>query len=139
MLPFKGTFPIGNLIPEPRLGFLKDLHFHNYGVNSLGFSFLFNFPFQNKNKISGDSNFLKINFSPNKSEFFRSSRDTREKCGSTKLATPLGILRIKLEHLLGKMWRLIGRLEGTSFFRRGDLVCLLDWFAILTCVYTCLL
>ena len=50
-----------------------------------------------------------------------------------KLATPLGILRIKLEHYLRKMWRLIGLLEGT-LFRQGDLVSLLDCFAILTCL-----
>ena len=50
-----------------------------------------------------------------------------------KLATPPGILRIKLEHYLRKRWRLIGLLEGT-LFRQGDLVSLLDCFAILTCL-----
>ena len=51
-----------------------------------------------------------------------------------KLVTLLRILRIKLEHYLRKMWRLIGQLEGTSSFREGDLVSLLDCFAILTCL-----
>ena len=31
------------------------------------------------------------------------------------------------------MWCLIGQLEGTFFLKQGDLVCLLVWFAILTC------
>ena len=42
LLPFRGTFPIGNLI----LGFFEDTFFQkNYGVTSLGISFLFYFPF----------------------------------------------------------------------------------------------
>ena len=42
VLPFRGTFPIGNLI----LGFFEDTFFQkNYGVTSLGISFLFYFPF----------------------------------------------------------------------------------------------
>ena len=32
------------------------------------------------------------------------------------------------------MWCLIGQLEGTFFLKQGDLVCLLVWFAILTCL-----
>ena len=51
-----------------------------------------------------------------------------------KLATPLGFLRIKLEHQLRKMWRLIDRLESTLFFRQDDSICLLVWFSISTCL-----
>ena len=66
VLPFKGTFPIGNLIPGPRLGFSKTRFSKNYGVIFLGFYFLFYFPFKNKSKISGDSNFSKNQFFTNK-------------------------------------------------------------------------
>ena len=85
VLPFKGTFPISNLIPGLRLGFFKDTLFQKLWSYFLGFYFLFYFPFKNKNKISGYSNFFsKINFSQIiKSESRRSSGDAREKCGST--------------------------------------------------------
>ena len=46
-------------------------------------SFLVLFSLQNKNKIGGDSNFSKINFSQIKSESRRSSEGAREKCEST--------------------------------------------------------
>ena len=58
VLPPRGTFPISNLIPGPRLGLSKTRFSKNYGVIFLGFYFLFYFPFKNKNKISGDSNFF---------------------------------------------------------------------------------
>ena len=64
MLPPRGTFPISNLIPGPRLGFLKDMLFPKLWSHFLGFFFLVLFSLQNKNKIGGDSNFFsKINFS----------------------------------------------------------------------------
>ena len=85
VLPFKGTFPIGNLILGLRLGFFKDTLFQKLWSHFLGFYFLFYFPFKNKNKISGDSNlFPKIIFSQIKSESRRSSGGAREKCGSTQ-------------------------------------------------------
>ena len=83
VLPPRGTFPISNLIPGPRLGFLKDMLFPKLWSHFLGFFFLVLFSLQNKNKIGGDSNFSKINFSQIKSESRRSSGDAREKCGST--------------------------------------------------------
>jgi len=48
-------------VPGPRLGFSKTRFSKkkNYGVIFLGFYFLFHFPFKNKNKISGDSDFSK--------------------------------------------------------------------------------
>ena len=58
VLTFKGTFPIGNLIPGLRFGFFKDTLFQKLWSHFLGFYFLFYFPFKNKNKISGDSNFF---------------------------------------------------------------------------------
>ena len=64
VLPFKGTFPIGNLIPGLRLGFFKDTFFQKLWSHFfLGFYFLFYFPFKNKNKISGDSNFFQKSIS----------------------------------------------------------------------------
>ncbi|KAL6324836.1 hypothetical protein AAG906_018363 [Vitis piasezkii] len=45
VLPFKGTFPIGNLILEPRLGFFKDTFFQKLWSSFLGFSLLFYFSF----------------------------------------------------------------------------------------------
>ena len=50
VLPFRGTFSISNLIPEPRLGFSKTRFSKNYGVTYLRFSFLFYFPFKIKIK-----------------------------------------------------------------------------------------
>ena len=87
VLPPRGTFPISNLIPGFRLGFFKDTLFQKLWSHFLGFYFLFYFPFKNKNKISGDSNFLKkkINFSQIKSESRRLSGDACEKCGSTAI------------------------------------------------------
>ena len=83
----RGTFPISNLSPGLRLGFFKNTLFHKLWSHFLGFYFLFYFPFKNKNKISGDSNFFpKTNFSQIKSESRRSSGDAREKCGSTPFA-----------------------------------------------------
>ena len=65
VLPFKGTFLIGNLIPGLRLGFFKDKLFQKLWSHCLGFYF----PFKIKKKKSGDSNFFpKINFSQIKSE-----------------------------------------------------------------------
>ena len=84
VLPHRGTFPISNLILEPKLGFLKDMLFPKLWSHFLGFFFLVLFFLQNKNKIGGDSNFSKINFSQIKSESRRSSGDAREKCGSTE-------------------------------------------------------
>ena len=84
MLPPRGTFPISNLIPGLRLGFLKDMLFPKLWSHFLEFFFLVLFSLQNKNKIGGDSNlFSKINFSQIKSESRRSSGGAREKCGST--------------------------------------------------------
>ena len=82
----RGTFPISNLIPGLRLGFFKDTLFQKLWSHFLGFYFLFYFPFKNKNKISGDSNFFpKTNFSLIKSESRRLSGGAREKCESTVL------------------------------------------------------
>ena len=91
MLPPRGTFPISNLIPGLRLGFLKDMLFPKLWSHFLGFFFLVLFSLQNKNKIGGDSNFSKINFSQIKSESRRSSGDAREKCGSTVRFDPLEV------------------------------------------------
>ena len=93
MLPFKGTFPIGNLIPGLRLGFFKDTLFQKLWSNIFRVLFLVLFSLKIKNKISGDSNFFsKINFSQIKSESCRSSGDAREKCGSTHIFTFVCIL-----------------------------------------------
>ena len=86
VLPFRGTFPISNLIPGLRLGFSKTCFFQKLWSHILGFFFLVLFSLQNKNKINGGSNlFPKINFSQIESESRRSSRDAREKCGSTHI------------------------------------------------------
>ena len=50
VLPFKGTFPIGNLIPGLRLVFFKDTFFQKLWSHFLGFYFLFYFPFKIKIK-----------------------------------------------------------------------------------------
>ena len=87
VLPFKGTFPIGNLIPGLRFGFFKDMLFPKIMESHLGFFFLVLFSLQNKNKISGGSNlFPKTNFSQIKSESRQSSGGAREKCGSTHIS-----------------------------------------------------
>ena len=45
VLPFKGTFPISNLIPGLRLGFFEDMLFSkNYGVTFRVFLSCFIFP-----------------------------------------------------------------------------------------------
>ena len=67
MLPFKGTFPISNLIPGLILRFFKDSLFQKLCSHFLGFYFLFYFPFfLKKNKISGDSTFFKNQIFTNK-------------------------------------------------------------------------
>ena len=109
VLPFKGTFPIGNLIPGLRLGFFKDTIFQKLWSHFLGFYFLFYFPFKNKNEISGDSNFFsKINFSQIKSESRRSSGGAREKCGSTPTLINYFIKEYELKKgplgLIGQYW-----------------------------------
>ena len=50
VLPFKGTFPISNLILGLRLGFFKDTLFQILWSHFLGFYFLFYFPFKIKIK-----------------------------------------------------------------------------------------
>ena len=50
VLPFKGTFPIGNLIPGLRLGFFKDTLFRKLWSHFLGFYFLFYFSLKIKIK-----------------------------------------------------------------------------------------
>ena len=69
------------------MGFSKTCFFPKLWSHFLGFFFLILFSLQNKNKIGGDSNFSKINFSQIKSESRRSSGGACEKCGSTVSAT----------------------------------------------------